>query len=133
MELYHGYPLVPCGVIVAGADIAASSDAIKKDDRHRILSISKKAKDAGMSTDDYYRKIAKTWRDQGFAATSDVMDALMEGRLFDNFGGVGHGADYYRLYKTENWIKSAKSTEIFANMFEGYSTGGKLWAEMQEY
>lgn len=108
-------------------------DAIKKDDRHRILSISKKAKEAGISTDDYYRKIAGTWNKKGYAAPSDVMDALMEGRLFDDFGGVGHGSSYYRLYKTDNWIKSAKSTEIFANMFEGYSTGGKLWAEMQEY
>ena len=54
------------------------------------------------------------------------MDALTDGKMYDNAWGWGHGAKYYNR-------KYAVEAEVFANMFTGYSTGGNMWKTVQEY
>lgn len=113
------------GIYVRSAD-KDFVDAIKKDNRHRILYIAEKAKKAGITSDDYLKKLGAAWDNETFGKVSDIMDASTGGRMYDNRWGWGHGAKYYNR-------KHAVEVEVFANMFTGYSKGGNLWETMQEY
>ena len=100
--------------------------AIQKDKKYSATYISKKAKKEGITSDGFLKKLGAEWDNETYGKVSDIMDALTDGKMYDNAWGWGHGAKYYNR-------KYAVEAEVFANMFTGYSTGGNMWKTVQEY
>ena len=64
----------------------------------------------------------RLWRNDGQNALSDIVDALVRGRFFDEYDGTwGHGRRYYRKRKGQD----IEYAEAFANLFSLLGAGGE--------
>jgi hypothetical protein len=79
----------------------------------------------GKSAGEMYNYFANRWRSKELSGASDMMDALSRGQVFSKYYGWGHGKKYYRTAQK-------RQAELFANLFEGYATRGKVWDEINE-
>ena len=94
--------------------------------REDMLSIKKKYKAKGMRVDQMYEHLAKEWNTEDYAGASDMLDAFSGGLVHDRYRGWGHGRKYYKTTQKQQ-------AELFANLFEGYSTGGAVWKNITEH
>jgi len=87
--------------------------------------IKKKYKKEGFKVDEMWRHLSRKFNTRELSGASDMVDALSKGRMQQRFGGFGHGFDYYRTTQK-------RQAELFANLFEGWGTGGKTWDALTE-
>ncbi len=88
------------------------------------------------SGQDIFVELKNKWKGKAeFFGASDIFDSLSLGKFRDSYGMSGHGSRYYNA-KSGLRVKHNKSkqqTEVFAQLFEGYATGGKVWDNILEH
>ena len=90
-----------------------------------LKALKSKFRKEGKSAEEMYNYFANRWRSKELSGASDMMDALSGGQVFSKHRGWGHGKKYYRTTQK-------RQAELFANLFEGYATRGKVWDEINE-
>jgi hypothetical protein len=93
--------------------------------REDLLFLKKKYKKEGFKVDEMWRHLSRKYFKREHSGLSDMIDAVSKGRMQQRFGGFGHGSDYYRTTQK-------RQAELFANLFEGWGTGGKVWSEITD-
>ena len=83
-----------------------------------------------------FEELSTKWKGQDdFNGASDIFDSMSLGVFYDKYGMQGHGSRYYNAKsgkgKANN--KSNQQTEVFAQLFEAYSNGGRKWDNVLEH
>ena len=94
-------------------------------DRDYAYKLEAALKKEGFGVDEMWRHLSRKFNTRELSGASDMVDALSKGRMQQRFGGFGHGYPYYRTTQKQQ-------AELFANLFEGWGTGGKVWENLEE-
>ena len=74
-----------------------------------------------------FKILSEKWKGKvEYSGASDIFDSIAGGTFYRDYGMSGHGVKYYK--STEN-----KMAETFAQLFEGYTNGGKTWDNILEH
>ena len=74
-----------------------------------------------------FKILSEKWKGKvEYSGASDIFDSIAGGTFYRDYGMSGHGVKYYK--STEN-----KMAETFAQLFEGYTNGGKPWDNILEH